>query len=106
MALNLSPGSLVARLHRVRYGQDEPLAIERSAVPASLLPDPMLVSDSLYEALERFNARPRRALQRLRAQPPARLARMRGRAFATTEYRQQPRWLAAIADLRAAQLID
>jgi GntR family transcriptional regulator len=36
-------------------------------VPASLLPDPMLVSDSLYEALERFNARPRRALQRLRA---------------------------------------
>jgi GntR family transcriptional regulator len=67
MALNLSPGSLVARLHRVRYGQDEPLAIERSAVPASLLPDPMLVSDSLYEALERFNARPRRALQRLRA---------------------------------------
>jgi GntR family transcriptional regulator len=67
LALNLSPGSIVARLHRVRYGQDEPLAIERSAVPASLLPDPMLVSDSLYEALERFNARPRRALQRLRA---------------------------------------
>jgi GntR family transcriptional regulator len=64
MALNLSPGSLVVRLHRVRYGQDEPLAIERSVVPASVLPDPMLVHDSLYEALERFNCRPRRALQR------------------------------------------
>jgi len=37
MAMNLSPGSLVVRLHRVRYGQDEPLAIERSVVPASLL---------------------------------------------------------------------
>ena len=67
MALNLSPGSLVVRLHRVRYGQDEPLAIERSVVPASVLPDPLLVHDSLYEALEKLNARPRRALQRLRA---------------------------------------
>src|SRR3546814_2330051 len=43
MAMNLSPGSLVVRLHRLRYGQDEPLAIERSVVPASVLPDPMLV---------------------------------------------------------------
>ncbi|MGP1666942.1 MAG: GntR family transcriptional regulator [Rhodanobacter sp.] len=67
MALNLSPGSLVVRLHRLRYGQDEPLAIERSVVPASVLPDPLLVVDSLYEALERHNARPCRALQRLRA---------------------------------------
>jgi len=57
----------VVRLHRVRYGQDEPLAIERSVVPASVLPDPMLVHDSLYEALEQLNCRPRRALQRLRA---------------------------------------
>ncbi|AYC33436.1 beta-N-acetylhexosaminidase [Pseudomonas cavernae] len=46
------------------------------------------------------------ALQRLRVQVPARLARMRGQGFATTEYRQQPRWLAAVADLRTAQLID
>lgn len=67
MAMNLSPGSLVVRLHRVRYGQDEPLAIERSVVPASVLPDPMLVHDSLYEALEKLGCRPRRALQRLRA---------------------------------------
>jgi len=67
MALNLSPGSMVVRLHRVRYGQNEPLAIERSVVPAAILNDPLLVRDSLYEALEKLNARPRRALQRLRA---------------------------------------
>ena len=44
------------------------------------------------------------ALQRLRVQPAANLARMRGRGFATTEY-QQPRWLAAVAALRAAGLL-
>ncbi|EIL89024.1 transcriptional regulator, GntR family [Rhodanobacter glycinis] len=67
MALNLSPGVQVIRLHRVRYAGDEPLAIERTVVPASVLPDPMLVHDSLYEALEARGCRPRRALQRLRA---------------------------------------
>ncbi len=67
MALNLSPGVQVVRLHRVRYAGDEPLAIERTVVPASVLPDPMLVHDSLYEALETRGCRPRRALQRLRA---------------------------------------
>lgn len=67
MAMNLSPGTAVVRLHRVRYAGDEPLAIERSVVPASALPDPSLVRDSLYEALEARGCRPRRALQRLRA---------------------------------------
>ncbi|WP_289539111.1 beta-N-acetylhexosaminidase [Pseudomonas sp. SO81] len=46
------------------------------------------------------------ALQRLNVQPPKGLARMRGRGFARTDYREQPRWLQAIAALRAAQLID
>jgi GntR family transcriptional regulator len=67
MALNLSPGAQVIRLHRLRYAEDEPLAIERTVVPAAVLPDPQLVHDSLYEALERVDCRPRRALQRLRA---------------------------------------
>ncbi len=69
MAMNLSPGTRVARLNRVRYAGDEPLAIERSAVPASILPDPARVRDSLYVALEACGCRPRRALQRLRAVP-------------------------------------
>ena len=77
MAMNLSPGVEVIRLHRVRFAGDEPLAIERSVVPASILPDPMLVRDSLYEALESLGRRPRRALQRLRAVPlSARHARL------------------------------
>ena len=46
------------------------------------------------------------ALQRLRVTSPARLERMRGRGHATTEYRQAPRWLTAVAALRAAQLLD
>ena len=67
MALNLSPGSAVVRLYRLRYGGDEPLAIERSVVPQALLPDPEMVENSLYEALDRCGHRPRRALQHLRA---------------------------------------
>ena len=46
------------------------------------------------------------ALQRLKVQPPNGLARMRGRGFARTDYREQPRWRQAGAALRAAQLID
>mgnify|MGYP006191227909 CR=1 FL=1 len=46
------------------------------------------------------------ALQRLQVASPARLQRMRGRAHACTDYRQAPRWLTAMAALRAAQLLD
>jgi beta-N-acetylhexosaminidase len=46
------------------------------------------------------------ALQRLQVRPPQGLQRMRGQAVASTDYRQQPRWLAAVGALRAAQLID
>lgn len=67
MALNLSPGTQVARLYRLRYGGDLALAIERSSVPLALLPDPAVVEHSLYEALERNGHRPHRALQQLRA---------------------------------------
>jgi len=67
MALNLSPGSAVVRLHRVRFGGQAPLAVERTLVPLALLPDPSTVVDSLYEALQPLGHRPVRALQRLRA---------------------------------------
>jgi len=46
------------------------------------------------------------ALQRLRVSAPQGLARMRRQAFPGVEYRQSPRWLEAMAALRAAQLID
>ncbi|WP_193752091.1 beta-N-acetylhexosaminidase [Pseudomonas abietaniphila] len=46
------------------------------------------------------------AAQRMKLSVPPRLARMRGQGLVTTEYRQHPRWLAALSALRAAQLID
>ncbi|WP_296271420.1 beta-N-acetylhexosaminidase [Pseudomonas sp. UBA6323] len=46
------------------------------------------------------------ALQRLQVTPAERLQRMRGRGHACTDYRQAPRWSAAVAALRSAQLID
>lgn len=67
MALGLSPGTLVARLHRLRFAGEEPLALERSTIPQSILADPTSVKSSLYEALDRVGCRPSRALQRLRA---------------------------------------
>ncbi|MES2818470.1 MAG: beta-N-acetylhexosaminidase [Pseudomonadota bacterium] len=45
------------------------------------------------------------ALQRLEAKPSPRLASMRARSWPGIEYRQQPRWQAAMDALRAAQLI-
>lgn len=67
MALNLSPGSRVVRLHRLRYAGEAPLAVEHSAIPQAILEDPARVTDSLYATLEALGCRPVRALQRLRA---------------------------------------
>lgn len=66
-ALNLAPGARVIRLRRLRFGGDEPLALERSALPAFALGSARGVRDSLYAALDRRGLRPCRALQRLRA---------------------------------------
>jgi GntR family transcriptional regulator len=67
MSLGLSPGAAVYRLHRIRFADDTPMALEFSTVPAYCLPSVEAVGDSLYEALERAGNRPTRALQRLRA---------------------------------------
>lgn len=67
MALHLSPGDSVVRLRRLRYAADKPLALEDTAVPQALLPDPRAVRLSLYDTLEHLGLRPVRALQRLRA---------------------------------------
>jgi GntR family transcriptional regulator len=67
LALRLSPGTPVYRLHRLRYADDVPMAIEYATVVASALPAIEEVGESLYAALERHEMRPVRALQRLRA---------------------------------------
>jgi GntR family transcriptional regulator len=68
VALNLSPGAEVARLHRLRSADGEPMALERATIPRIFLPDPAAVQNSLYEVLAANGYRPERALQYLRAE--------------------------------------
>lgn len=65
MALGLSPGTRVFRFTRIRYADEQSMALEYSTIPASYLRSLDAVEESLYEALG--DARPVRALQRLRA---------------------------------------
>lgn len=65
--LGLSPGARVYRFTRLRFADDEPMALEYGTIAGFALPSEAAVGDSLYEALERAGNRPVRALQRLRA---------------------------------------
>ena len=67
MALGLSPGAEVCRLHRLRTADGTPMAIEFSVVPGEFLPSPGLVQASLYATLEGRGHEPVRALQRMRS---------------------------------------
>ena len=67
LALRLSPGTPVYRLHRLRFADNTPMALEYATVVASALPAIDAVGESLYAALELYEQRPVRALQRLRA---------------------------------------
>lgn len=67
MALNLSATDSIARLVRVRLADGQPIAIERAAVPQTILPTGDLVTHSLYDALARLGAPPVRGFQRIRA---------------------------------------
>ena len=67
MALGLGAGDSVARLERVRRSDGVPLAIERAALSARIMPDPTAVETSLYAMLETFGYRPVRAVQRISA---------------------------------------
>lgn len=68
VALGLSPAEQVARVSRLRIAGDTPLAIERAALAADILPDPTAVGTSLYAHLDRRGNRPVRAIQRIRAE--------------------------------------
>lgn len=67
MALGLSASETVARVSRLRSANGTPLAIERAALSASVLPDPTAIGASLYAALEKTGNRPVRAVQRISA---------------------------------------
>lgn len=67
MALGLGAGDLVARLERVRCSDGVPLAIEHASLPPMVLPDPSVVTGSLYAVLQQGGHRPVRAVQRITA---------------------------------------
>ncbi|WP_245504071.1 GntR family transcriptional regulator [Lichenihabitans psoromatis] len=65
--LACSPGDEVIRLTRLRYADDEPIAIDHAAIPRLLLDDPGEIGASLYEAFARVGLKPCRALRRIQA---------------------------------------
>ncbi|MES2152739.1 MAG: GntR family transcriptional regulator [Pseudomonadota bacterium] len=67
LSLGLSPNMPVVRLKRLRTADDVVMAIETTTIPASYMPDPHGVTDSLYGYLEARGAVPMRALQHIRA---------------------------------------
>jgi GntR family transcriptional regulator len=67
LMLELTGDEQVIRLGRVRLANGEPLAIEYAVVPASILPDPSLISDSLYQVLNTSGHRPVTGTQKIRA---------------------------------------
>jgi GntR family transcriptional regulator len=71
VVLGLSPSDQVARVARLRISGDQPLAIERAALSAAVLPDPGAIGTSLYAHLEKSGNRPVRAIQRIRAETVA-----------------------------------
>ena len=67
MALGLSGADPIVRLVRVRLADGIPLAIERAAIPQSVLPSADLVENSLYALLTDLGVPPVRGVQRIRA---------------------------------------
>jgi len=66
-ALTLPDMESVARIARIRYADERPMAIERASLPLDMLPNPILVTSSLYEVLEADGHRPVRATQKITA---------------------------------------
>lgn len=67
LSLGLSPNTAVARLKRLRTADSMVMAIETSTLPLQYLPNPEMVTDSLYGFLEARGFLPARALQHIRA---------------------------------------
>jgi GntR family transcriptional regulator len=67
LSLGLSTNTRVARLERLRLADDVVMAYEISVIPATVLPRPEGVGDSLYVHLAKTGHMPVRALQHIRA---------------------------------------
>jgi len=66
-ALGLAAGESVARIARLREADRQPMALERASLPLDILPNPTLVTRSLYEVLDQGGNRPVRAHQKISA---------------------------------------
>ncbi|WNO11310.1 GntR family transcriptional regulator [Teredinibacter sp. KSP-S5-2] len=60
-------GESVYRYTRLRFADNQPVAIEVSSIPPEVLPSLESVSDSIYAALQKAGHKPSRALQRTTA---------------------------------------
>ncbi|MBZ2206323.1 GntR family transcriptional regulator [Massilia soli] len=79
LSLGLPSNTRVARLERLRLADDIVMAYEVSVIPATVLPRPESVGDSLYAHLDKTGHMPVRALQHIRAMnAPATLAEQLG----------------------------
>ncbi|RVV97354.1 GntR family transcriptional regulator [Mesobaculum littorinae] len=67
IGLGVPPGTAVTRITRLRSADGQPLALEASTVLHDALPDPDMVTTSLYAVLGDRGMRPVRAVQRLTA---------------------------------------
>lgn len=56
--LGLPEGAPILRLTRLRLANEQPLAVERSVLPADVLPDPAILGQSLYDTLTERGLRP------------------------------------------------
>lgn len=67
IALGLAAEDSVARIYRLREAGGHPMALERAALPLDILPNPLDVTTSLYEVLDKLGHRPVRAIQKISA---------------------------------------
>ncbi len=65
--LGLGEEHEVARIYRLREADGLPMALERASLPLDVLPNPLEVTTSLYEVLERLGNMPSRAVQKISA---------------------------------------
>jgi GntR family transcriptional regulator len=67
LVLALPADASVSRIARLRYADDQPMAIERASISSEYLPNPMAIEASLYDHLELSGHRPVRAMQNISA---------------------------------------
>jgi len=67
VALGISAHGSVARVQRLRSADGIAMALEQSSLPIDVLPDPDLVTTSLYAVLRVSGKTPARAIQRITA---------------------------------------